>query len=114
VGEFMEYEIKIYETSTGKCPFDKWLNDLKDRKAQVAVDLRLERIKMGNFGQCKSLGNMIFELKIDVGPGYRVYFGKIGTKIILLLCAGDKRSQQSDIEKAKKYFQEFKNSGART
>ena len=107
----MEYKIKIYKTSSGRCPFDKWLNDLTDRKAQAAIDLRLVRIKMGNFGQCKLVGSMVYELKIDVGPGYRVYFGKIGLQIILLLCAGDKKSQQRDIVKAKKYFQEFKKAG---
>ena len=107
----MEYEIKIYETATAKRPFDDWFNDLADKKAQIAIDLRLERVTMGNLGQCKSLGNMVFELKIDIGPGYRVYFGKIGAKIILLLCAGDKKSQQRDIVKAKKYFQDFKNLG---
>lgn len=78
---------------------------------QIAVDLRLERVKMGNFGQSKSLGGMVFELKIDIGPGYRIYFGKIGAQIVLLLCAGDKKSQQRDIVKAKKYFQDFKKSG---
>ncbi|MFH1832274.1 MAG: type II toxin-antitoxin system RelE/ParE family toxin [bacterium] len=109
----MGYKIKTYETSTGKRPFDKWFNDLDDKKAQAVIDLRLERVKMGNLGHCDPVGNMVFELKFDIGPGYRVYFGKIGTNIILLLCAGSKKAQQRDIEKAKKYFQEFKNSGAR-
>lgn len=107
----VEYHIKIYKTATGACPFKKWFDDLKDRKAQVAIDLRLERMGMGNFGQCKVIGEGLHELKIDIGPGYRVYFGKIGLRIVLLLCAGDKKSQQKDIEKAKKYFQDYKNSG---
>ncbi len=109
----MEYKLKIYETSTGKCPFDKWFNDLTDQKAQALIDLRLERIKRGNFGNCESVGNAVCELKIDFGPGYRVYFGKLGLQIILLLCAGDKKSQQKDIEKAKKYFQDFKERGVK-
>lgn len=104
----MEYQIKIYETSTGKRPFDVWLQGLKDQKTQVAVDMRIERIKLGNFGLCKSLGDGVYELKIDFGPGYRVYFGKIGLRVILLLCAGNKQSQQKDIAKSKKYFQDFK------
>ena len=107
----MEYKIKVYQTATGKRPFDQWLNELMDRRAQVAVDLRIERMKMGNFGQSKSVGDGLCELKIDTGPGYRVYFGKIGTMMILLLCAGDKKSQQRDIDKAKKYFQDFKSRG---
>lgn len=107
----MDYEIRLYKTPTGRCPFDKWFSDLKNTKAQVAVDLRLQRLRMGNFGYCASVGDGVFELKIDLGPGYRVYYGKIGLKIILLLCAGDKKSQQKDIEKAKKYFQDFINLG---
>jgi len=109
----VEYKLKIYETSTGKCPFDKWFNDLADQKAQALIDLRLERIKHGNFGNCESIGNGVCELKIDFGPGYRVYFGKLGIQIILLLCAGDKKSQRKDIEKAKKYFQDFKERGVK-
>ncbi len=104
----MGYQIKVYEKSNKRCPFNEWLNGLTDQKAKIAVDLRLERVKLGNLGLCRSLGGMIFELKIDVGPGYRVYFGKVGLKIILLLCAGNKQSQVKDIAKAKKYFQDFK------
>lgn len=63
---------------------------------------------MGNLGLHRSVGDGVYELKIDFGSGYRIYFGKIGSCIILLLCAGDKKTQQNDIEKAKKYFQDFK------
>jgi len=102
----VEYQIKIYETSTGKRPFDTWLNDLTNLKAQIAVDMRIERVKMGNLGRSESVGEGVYELKIDFGPGYRVYFGKIGLRIILLLCAGDKQSQKKDIikDKGKKIF----------
>lgn len=104
----MEYKIKIYETSTGKRPFDKWINSLSDRKTQIAIDLGLERIAIGNLGQNKSLGSGVYEFKIDIGPGFRIYYGKIGSYIILLLCAGNKQSQQKDIVLAKKYLQDFK------
>lgn len=107
----MEYFLKIYRTVTGICPFQKWFDDLKDRKAQVAIDLRLERIRLGNCGHCKALGDGIFELKLDIGPGYRVYFGKVGMHVILLLCGGDKKTQSKDIARAKKYFQDYKNLG---
>lgn len=103
-----EYIVKVLVTANGKRPFIDWLTKLTDKKVQAAVNLRLERIKMGNFGLCKSLGNMVFELKIDIGPGYRIYFGKLDKQILLLLCAGDKKTQQKDIVRAKKYFQEFK------
>ena len=107
----IEYTVKIYEAANRKRPFETWFNKLANRKIQITVDLRLERVRMGNLGLCKSLKNGIYELKIDIGPGYRIYFGKVGNNIILLLCAGDKRSQKNDIEKAKKYFQDFKNQG---
>lgn len=106
-----DYTIKIYETSSGKVPFIDWFNSLKDKKIQIAVDLRIERVKMGNLSSCKSLGEGVFELKIDTGPGYRIYFGKIHKQIILLLCAGSKKSQQKDIIKAHMYFKNFKDSG---
>lgn len=107
----MKFEIKVYATSTGKRPFDEWLNDLSDGKAVAAIDFRLDRVKMGNFGQSASLGEGVYELKIDFGPGYRIYFGKIGPSIILLLCAGNKSRQQKDIDRAKKYFRDFKDRG---
>ena len=106
----VRYSIKIYKAANGKRPFEVWFNDLADKKAQIAIDMRLERVKMCNFGQCKSLGGQIYELKIDIGPGYRVYFGKIRYQIILLLCAGNKKTQIKDIARAKTYFQEFKKS----
>lgn len=84
---------------------------MRDKKIQVAVDLRLERVKMGNLGSCKSLGKGVFELKIDIGPGYRIYFGKIHKQIILLLCAGSKKSQQRDIVKTQIYLKNFKDLG---
>jgi putative addiction module killer protein len=104
----MEYNLKIYQTERGKCPFTQWLHDLSDRKAQSLIHLRLERLRMGNFGTSKSLGNGIHELKIDVGPGYRVYFSKVGAVVVLLLCAGDKKTQQKDIAKAKEYLTDYK------
>ena len=104
----MEYQIKIYQTATRKRPFDIWLNSLKDKGAQVAIDLRLERIRLGNLGKNRSLGNGVYEFKIDIGPGFRIYYGKIELQVVLLLCAGDKKTQQKDIELAKKYFQDFK------
>jgi putative addiction module killer protein len=70
--------------------------------------LRLERIEEGNLGKYKSVGSGVYELIIDVGPGYRVYFGKIGLQVVLLLCGGSKRFQQKDITKAKAYFLDYK------
>jgi len=106
-----EYAIRIYKAESRKCPFNDWLSRLTDKKAQVAIDLRLERLRMGNFGNCRSLRGMLFELKIDLGPGYRIYFGKLGNQLILLLCAGNKKTQIKDIERARKYLQDFKKMG---
>ena len=107
----IECQIEMYKTSAGKCPFDEWLQDLTDYKAEAAIDLRLGRVKRGNFGQCELLGGGVYELKIDFGPGYRVYFGKTRLRVVLLLCAGSKRSQRKDIERAKKYLQDSKTRG---
>ncbi len=68
---------------------------------------RLNRIRLGNFGDCHSVGDGVDEFRIDYGPGYRIYFGRLGAKMILLLCAGTKRGQQKDIERAKLYWKAY-------
>lgn len=107
----MEYRIEIYQTDTGKRPFSQWLKEIKDHLVKAKVRMRLARLEMGNFGEYKSVGEGVFELKIDLGPGYRLYYGKVGKKTVLLLCAGDKSTQQSDIEKAKAYFTDYQSRG---
>lgn len=77
-------------------------------KSKVAIEMRLDRFEMGNFGLCKSLGGGLYELKIDIGPGYRIYYGKVGRQIILLLSGGDKKSQQKDIDKSREYLRDYK------
>jgi putative addiction module killer protein len=85
----------------------RWYNKLKDSKAKARIDVRLRRIAtQEHFGDCKSVGDSIFELRIDYGPGYRVYYTQRGEEIILLLIGGDKSTQQSDIDKAKKILAE--------
>lgn len=103
----MEYEIRIFETDNGKRPFSEWLNNLRDIQAKAKIRLRLDRLAMGNFGDCKSVKEGVSELKIGFGPGYRVYFGRIGKQCVLLLAGGTKNSQQKDIEKAQEYLEEF-------
>lgn len=102
-------ELKIYLTLDGKIPFEQWLNSIKDQKTQAVIDNRLRRVRLGNLGDYKSVGGGVFELRINYGPGYRIYFGQLGKTIILLLCGGDKKTQIKDILKAKEYWQDYAN-----
>ena len=88
--------------------FAKWLKRLKDINARARINVRLSRISLtGNLGDTKSVGDGVYELRIDYGPGYRVYYAKRSEEILLLLIGGDKSSQQKDIEKAKKLNAEY-------
>lgn len=103
----MEIKIEIFETDLGQCPFDAWFNNLREMHTRAKILTRIDRLKLGNFGDCKSLGDGVSELRIHYGPGIRIYYSKIGNKIILLLCGGDKGSQRKDISKAKEYLKEY-------
>ena len=100
-------EILLYAKENGKEPFSEWLEALKDLKARSKIRTRLDRLFLGNFGDTKSLKGGLFELRINYGPGYRVYFGQRGSMLILLLLGGDKSSQSDDIKKASCYWQEY-------
>jgi putative addiction module killer protein len=102
-----QVEVRIFALENGREPFTEWHKRLKDKRAQARIDVRIARVRTGNFGDCKSVGGDVYELRIDYGPGYRVYFGKIESTIILLLCGGDKSSQDDDIRKAKEYWRDF-------
>lgn len=103
----MELEIEIYETPFGRCPFDEWFESIRETGTKAKILTRLDRLKMGNFGDCKALGDGISELRIHYSPGLRIYYTKRGLKIILLLTGGDKSFQSKDIMKAKEYFKEY-------
>lgn len=100
-------EIGIYETLDGKCPFIEWLNSLKDINAKAKILKRIERIKLGNLGDYKSVGKGICELRIDHGAGYRIYFGQVGNTIVIILCGGDKNTQDKDIIAAQEYGEDY-------
>jgi len=100
-------QIELYETKEGKIPFSIWLKSLKDSKARARIRVRIDRLKRGNFGDSKSVGEGVYELRLDYGPGYRVYFGKVGLTIVLLLRGGDKSTQTADIRKAKTYWHDY-------
>ena len=88
--------------------FEKWMNSLKDLRGKIAIARRIERMCHGNFGDVKSVGDNVSELRIKVGPGYRVYFTKLEEKLIVLLVGGDKSTQSKDISKAKTLLEELK------
>src|SRR5690349_13560589 len=102
-----EIDIEVYETSAGKRPFEIWLKEIKEPLTRASILTRLNRLKLGNFGDCKALQEGVCELRIHFGPGIRIYYGKIGRKVILLLCGGDKGSQDRDIAKAKEYLKDY-------
>lgn len=94
-------EILNYITPNGKIPFEEWLNSLRDINARTKIKARLRRFALGNLGDYKTVGGGICNLRINYGKGYRIYFGQVGSVIIILLSGGDKDTQQNDIQKAK-------------
>jgi putative addiction module killer protein len=84
-----------------------WYKELDDIRARVRIDLRLNSVKKGNFGDQGEVGKGIWELKIDYGPGYRVYYKIVKNSIVVLLCGGDKSTQNADVVKAKKILKEL-------
>jgi putative addiction module killer protein len=105
--ESQPYELKIYETDDGKAPFSFWLDSLRDRESRARIKKRLDRVELGNLGDHRSVGDGVFELRIDCGAGYRVYFAQAEMLIVLLLCGGDKSSQDRDIIKAKQFWADY-------
>jgi putative addiction module killer protein len=101
------FQITDYLTEEGLDPFKEWLASLADRQARARVLVRLQRMASGNFGDCKPVGDSVWELRIDHGAGYRVYYTKTGETLVLLLIGGDKRKQQADIDTAIKYLKDW-------
>ena len=104
---YMEIEIEIYEASSGKRPFQVWFENIRDTLTKVKVAARIDRLKQGNFGDCKSVGGGVCELRIRFGPGIRIYYSRVGSKLVLLLCGGDKGSQDKDIDTAREYLKNY-------
>jgi putative addiction module killer protein len=102
------FEIRHYVTADGVDLFARWLEGLADRQARARIKTRIDRVSLGNLGDVEPVGEAVSELRVDWGPGYRVYFARVGKTILLLLCGGDKRTQQRDISNAKAYFQDYK------
>ncbi len=100
--------LQVHRTSRGREPFTEWFESIQDTKTQTRIEARLNSVKYGNFGDCQSVGDGVFELRLHFGPGYRIYFGVVSNTIVLLLCGGDKSSQARDITRAKAYWLEYK------
>lgn len=103
-----EIEIEEYVTDEGKAPFSDWLDGLRDIRARAKIRVRLDRVEEGNFGDVEPVGDGVSELRIDYGPGYRVYFGKADKTMVLLLCGSTKKRQAKAIKLAKKYWTDYK------
>jgi putative addiction module killer protein len=101
-------EVRRYVTRAGKDVFGDWLARLADNRARARILARIDRLAVGNFGDSKPLRGGVSELRIDWGPGYRVYYGMIGKACVLLLCSGDKRKQSSDIQRALEYLRDYR------
>lgn len=108
MGKVAQLEILLYREGRST-RFSEWLASLKDRRAVGIVRARLNRIRLGNFGDCKSVGGGVDELRIDFGPGYRVYYGRDGSSVVVLLCGGTKRTQARDIVTAQAYWKVYLN-----
>ncbi|MEO8461115.1 MAG: type II toxin-antitoxin system RelE/ParE family toxin [Dokdonella sp.] len=100
-------DVREYLTVDGRSPFGEWIAAQRDRQAIQAVAARITRMQGGNRGDWKTVATGVFELRIDSGPGYRVYCGQDGATLVLLLCAGSKRSQSRDIEHACDYWKDY-------
>ncbi len=103
-----ERVIKEYLTADGKSPFSEWLEKLRDRQARAIIRKRINRVRKGNLGDSKPVGEGVFEVRVDFAGGYRVYFGQDDEIIVVLLCGGDKSSQDADIKKAKEYWKDYR------
>ena len=100
-------ELRRYVTKTGRDVFGQWLSQLKDQRTRAKIVARVDRLSAGNFGDCKSLRGGLFELRIDWGPGYRVYYSLVARACVLLLCGGDKRKQPLDIKRAAECLRDY-------
>jgi putative addiction module killer protein len=106
--ETREWQLREYITRAGRNPFGEWLQSITDKTTRARIRTRISRLRLGNFGDCRSVGEGVHELRLDFGPGYRVYYSRVGARLVLLLGGGDKSSQNRDIREAKRHWQEYR------
>jgi putative addiction module killer protein len=100
-------EILHYQTAEGKDLFADWFKGLRDVQARYRIRARLDRVLAGNLGDINLVGTGVWELRFHFGPGYRVYFGLDGQALVILLCGGDKSTQDRDIRRAREYWMDY-------
>jgi putative addiction module killer protein len=101
------FSIGIYVEPSGNAPFRQWRGKLKDVVGRQKIDARIARVRAGNFGDHRAVGAGVSEIRIDYGPGYRIYYGIEGDTVVVLLCGGDKSTQETDIKTARKYWKDY-------
>lgn len=110
MGEAQPQTLVMYTTPAGDVPFDTWLRGLPDPQARARIRARLARVRLGNLGDAHTVGAGVWELRIDYGPGYRVYYARSGLTILLLLGGGDKTTQGADIRHAQAAWEDYQRS----
>ena len=104
----MSKTVIVYTDKAGKEPFTQWLDSLKDARSRRRIIARLRRLEQVHYGDTRHLQDGVFELRLFFGPGYRIYFGEHGNTLVVLLCGGDKSSQDRDIQNAVRYWKDYK------
>jgi putative addiction module killer protein len=102
------FAIERYQTRDGRIPFQEWLNSISDTVSVYRIRARLARVTAGNLGDARSVGSGVRELRIDFGPGYRIYFAQVGHSTIVLLNGGTKATQRGDMARAKEYCENLR------
>jgi putative addiction module killer protein len=102
------FDIQIYATEDGFEPFKDWIDSLKNLETRALIFQRIQRIKLGHFGDCKPIQDGLWEFRIHYGSGYRIYYSRTGNRVILFFCGGSKGSQKKDIKLAMKYLEDYR------
>ena len=105
------FDVRRYLSEEGRDYIEEWLESLEDPATRARIEIRIQRLTRGLFGDTKYLQEGVHELRLDFGPGYRIYFGKDGNRIVMLLCGGDKSTQKKDIRNAIEYWEDYQTRG---
>lgn len=108
MNEVIPQDVMLYETPDGRMPFQEWFDGMCDDHLSRTVMRRINRLSVGNFGDHRSLGEGLFELRIHDGPGLWIYYGRVGNRVVIMLSGGDKSRQLKDIHRAHMYWREYK------